>query len=105
MQTAEAAVAVGPWQAMYTLSVTVAAVDIIVILLCLLLLCTGRSVAGAVAAYTSVTLMCMLVTTGGMWMLPNKVQRTHPLADMKAPDVSRCCRQACGPAWLYSSWP
>lgn len=78
MQTAEAAVVVGPWQAMYTLSVTVATVDCILLLLYLLLLCTGHSVAGAVAAYASVTLLCILATTGSMWMLPSKVQNPSP---------------------------
>lgn len=77
LQTAEAAVAIGPWQTMYTLSVTVAAVDCILLFLCLLLACTGRSVAGAVAVYGSVNLACIVLVTAGMWLQPSKVQRAY----------------------------
>jgi hypothetical protein len=73
LQTAEAALILGPWQALYSITIAVAAVDTILLLLCLLWVYIGRPVAAAVAVYGSLNLMCVLFTAGACWLRPNQV--------------------------------
>lgn len=80
-QTAEGAVAVAPWQAMYTLVMTMVVVDGVLLGLVMLMVWTRRSLAAAraAAACGAILALCMLYTTGGCWIRPEEVGSVHSL--------------------------